>query len=301
MALTLFFNLMLALIFSSVALGSEVTTSGKPDVTSLYEMSAGGNCEEPAVGEIEQAQALFTRLVMGETGSDLASAWSALGFNLVHAQHDGSSFIVLMEDAKRKRGRGFYAFREVTDKKRYLVMPHRFSDQGTGNIGLNFYLEGTFYAAAWNTARRHPKGEPSNVTCDLARLPRTYLTALTRAMAVAFPEAYQIQIHGFEGSKRRTQAGESADIIISAGDDKPRQEILDLGKRLSESHVGVVRIYPLDIKELGATSNICGQLLRNMGRRTFVHIELSYEIRQKLKTAQDLRKAFIKSTEETLL
>lgn len=272
----------------------------KADITSFFEMSIGGNYEAPGGGEIELAEALFKRIVNGETGSEIVLAWSSLGFNLIQAQHNDSHFIVLMEDANQKRGRGFYILRQVAEKKRYVVIPHRYTDEETGDIGLQFFLEGTFSLAAWNTARRYPKGEPANETCDLARLPRTYLTALTRAMAEIFPEAYQIQIHGFERAKRKSQAGKSADIIISAADDNPRQEILNLGRRLSDGHFGSVRTYPLNIHELGGTVNICGQLLRSMGRNTFVHIELSHEIRQQLKTDPSLRKTFVQRLEETL-
>lgn len=285
---------------NSIAEGSEIIMPYKPDITSFFEMSIGGNYEAPRGGEIDLAEALFTRMAKGDAGNELASAWSSLGLNLVQAQHNGSHFIVLMEDANQKRGRGLYIFRPIADQKRYLVIPHRYTDEDTGDIGLQFFLEGTFSLAAWNTARRYPKGEPSNETCDLARLPRTYLTALTRAMAQIFPEAYQIQIHGFERAKRKSQAGKSADIIISAADNNPRQEILDLGRRLSDGHFGSVRIYPLNINELGGTVNICGQLLRTMGRKTFVHIELSHEIRQQLKTDQNLRKTFVRRLEETL-
>lgn len=272
----------------------------KADVISLFEISTGGNYEAPRAGEIELAESLFIRMVKGEAGNELALSWSTIGFNLIQAQHAGSSFLVLMEAANQKSGRGFYVFRPTADKKIYLVIPHRYTDEDTGAIGLQFFLEGAFSLAAWNTARRYPKGEPSNDTCDLARQPRTYLTALTRAMATIFPEAYQIQIHGFERAKRKSQAGKSADIIISAADDNPRQEIVNLGRRLSDGHFGSVRTYPLNIHELGGTVNICGQLLRTMVRNTFVHIELSHEIRQQLKTDPSLRRSFVRRLEETL-
>ena len=300
MTLTLFFSLVAALFLNTIALGSDMKIPERPEVESLYNMSAGGDCAELKEGEFEKAQELFARTLRGETGTEIVSAWSALGFNLIHAHSDDSNFLVLMEKKKEKRGRGFYLFRDITEKNRCLIMPHRFTDEATGKIGLNMFLEDKFPAAAWNTARRYPKGEPTNMTCDLARLPRTYLTAFTKALAETLPDAYQIQIHGFQTGKRRSQAGESADIIISAGDDKPRSELLELRKCLTDGHFGKVRVYPVDINELGATENISGQLLRNMGRKTFVHIEISHELRQQFKVNQNLRKIFMKCLDGTL-
>lgn len=297
---SLFFSLIGALVLNSIALGSEMIVHEMPDVTSLYQKSGGGDCSEPKDGELVKAQELFARTLSGEKGNDIVSAWSSLGFNLIHARHDDSNILVLMEKKNEKRGRGFYLFRDIPEKKRYLIIPHRFTDEGTGKIGLTMFLEGKIPAAAWNTARRHPKGEPSNMTCDMARLPKSYFTAFTMALSKTFPEAFQIQIHGFQSANRRSQAGESADIIISAGDEKPRKELLELRKCLTDGHFGTVRVYPLDIHELGATGNISGQLLRNMGRTTFVHIEISHGLRQQFKVNQNLCKIFMKCLDGTL-
>ncbi|MCX5861933.1 MAG: hypothetical protein NTW27_07410 [Deltaproteobacteria bacterium] len=300
MTLTVICSLMGALLLNSIALGSEIGEAERPEVTSLYHKSAGGDCAEPKDGELEKAQELFAQTLRGETGSGLASAWASLGFNLVRARHEDSTFLVLMEKKNEKRGRGFYLFRDIPERKRYLIIPHRFTDEGTGKIGLSMFLEGKFPAAAWNTARRYPKGDPTNMTCDMARLPRTYFTAFTQALAETFPDAFQIQIHGFLASKRRTQAGESADMVISGGDDKPGQELLELRKCLESSHLGTVRVYPVDIQELGATGNISGQLLRNLGRKTFIHFEISHELREKLKANRNMRTIFMKCLDGTL-
>lgn len=43
-----------------------------------------------------------------------------------------------------------------------------------------------------------------------------------------------------------------------------------------------VLVYPDDTRELGGTTNTVGKHLRTLGRDNFVHIELSYETRQRL-------------------
>ena len=61
-----------------------------------------------------------------------------------------------------------------------------------------------------------------------------------------------------------------------------------LQRRLQEP----VRLYPRDVRELGATRNVQGRLLRERGHDGFVHVELAQPLRERLRNEQELRSGF---------
>jgi hypothetical protein len=264
-----------------------------PTVKELFSVSKGGHFKEPAPAETDRAEELFLRALRGDRSPGLAEAWKRLGFRMMNATQDGKNYLVLVEQEDLKIGRGFFVFSQAPGPSIGLFMPHRFSDEHTGPIGLSLTLEGSFPVSAWNTLPRRSKGLEKNLVWDLAKLQPTYFSALTKAFARAFPEGFHIQIHGFETTKRRTESGENSDGIISGGDSNPRREIFGLRECIEEKGLGRFRVYPSETRELGATKNVSGKILREMNNRGFVHIEMNLDLRERLKNDKDLRRSLL--------
>ena len=257
----------------------------------LYFQSTGGTFREPSSQELAVVETLFLQMLAGDRSGDLADRWAQLGMRMVRAVEHERHFTVVMEDESRKYGRGFFLFADKPDNSIGLFAPHRFTDELTGKIGLELALENAFPCVAWNTVKRRGGGKPPDYW-DFGKLRNTYLVALTKAFARAFPNGYHVQLHGYETRKRRTAAGDNSDVILSTGSDHPRTEIFRLRDCLRQNGFGRVLAYPVDVHELGATKNVSGIILREMRNRGFVHIEMNVELRERLKDQSDLRRAF---------
>ncbi|MBM3302255.1 MAG: hypothetical protein FJY85_20170 [Deltaproteobacteria bacterium] len=234
---------------------------------------------------------LFIQVLKGDRSAPVAADWTKLGVRMIRSTHNGRDFTVLIEDETHKYGRGFFVFPQKPQQTIGLFAPHRFTDEMTGTIALSMALENSFTVIAWNTVKRSGGGEPPDYW-DLGKLRHTYFVALTRAFARAFPNGYHVQIHGYETEKRRTAAGDQSDAIVSSGANHPRGEILLLRDCLQGKGFGRILVYPTDVKELGATKNISGIVLREMGYRGFVHIEMNVELRKRLKDEGEARRIF---------
>jgi len=263
----------------------------KPSVKNLYFQSKGGTWREPSSQELAKVEALFRQVLAGDRDVETAHKWAQLGMRMVRTNDHGRGFTVVMEDEARKQGRGFFVFPDRPEIPIGLFAPHRFTDEMTGILGLRMALENPFQVAAWNTVKRRAGGLPPDYW-DMGKLRHTYITALTEAFAHAFPNGYHVQIHGFETSKRRTVAGDQSDVILSGGADRPRTEIFRLRDCLKERGFGRVLVFPTAVHELGATKNVSGIILRRMGNRGFVHIEMNVDLRKRLKDESGLRRAF---------
>ena len=196
----------------------------------------------------------------------------------------GEGMRTLHEAAGDCRGRGTYLLRSEPAAPLALVAPHRGSDRWTGTLTAALFDEGIGGAAAWNSAPRRGKGGcPGG---DPTRQDTHYLTAFSLAFADVHPSGRIVQLHGFDGDKRRSRAAQLADIIVSEGTQAPGDGLYDLADCLSrELHPWRVRVYPGDVSELGALDNRQGQALRAAGFEGFAHIEMSRTVRRAL--AQD--------------
>jgi hypothetical protein len=210
-----------------------------------------------------------------------SSNWQALAMQQVNHEH----FITLQELPTAKQGRGFFAINPAVKNTWLLQAPHADSDLYTGKIVSRLILSGEFKAAQWNTVKR-------NIS-DMAHTPDTYWQAFTQAFAGLYPEGKIIQLHGYEQDLRKTQAGETSDMILSAGHDKPPEWVQQTAACLKKALSWRVSLYPVDISELGGTTNVQGQLLRRLGHNGFLHIEMSKALRQALLDNAELRNTFI--------
>ena len=196
--------------------------------------------------------------------------WQKLNFQAI----THPDFISLQELPNAQQGRGFFAVKPKASKNWLLQAPHADSDLYTGKIASRLFLEGEFKAAQWNTVKRD--------IGDMAHIADTYWQAFTLVFAEQYPDGKIIQIHGYDKDMRKTDAGESSDMILSAGHETPPLWVQQTATCLKKAFPKRVSLYPFDVKELGGTTNVQGQLLRSLKHDGFLHIEMSKAQRQEL-------------------
>jgi hypothetical protein len=69
---------------------------------------------------------------------------------------------------------------------------------------------------------------------------------------------------------------------------------------LVKKGMGNLRVYPKEIRELGATTNVSAILLREMNNKGFVHIEMNENLRTVLKEDINSRRAFLECVGKAL-
>lgn len=258
----------------------------------------------PAAREVAQAEALFLRCLQQSAGekaqcgdATAQQGWRQLGFEAVEARHGGRSLWVIREAGKGRQGRGFFAFFPDSVSTTALQAPHSFKDENTREILLHLLAEGDFRAAAWNTVPRAYERDGVKVDADMAHLQDTYFMAFSRAYARRYGTGRLVQLHGFAQEKRRSESGASAEMVVSAGSRTPTPAVLETGRCLKRAGLGEARIYPDEIRELGATTNRIGSALRALGHQGFIHIELSAPSRQRLLNEQAARGSLLRCLE----
>ncbi len=271
------------------------TSAGQSrELKTLWKAARDGQYRTPGSIELQQATALFKRELAADPSPQLQQAWQTLGWQRTSIQLGNNGCQVLYEVAERREGRGFYLFCLQTGSRTALQVPHAFKDLHTGYIALAMANAARFRVVAWNTVPRYSDDEQGRHNADLAHLPESYFTALTRALATDDSIERVIQIHGFSRQKRKGN-GKDAHIIVSNGTRQPDQTVLNQAARLRDALDVDTRVFPYDIHELGATTNRQGQLLREAGNVGFIHIELSTEIRKQLRNDAETCRAFADS------
>lgn len=257
-------------------------------VKDMYKRSAGGTYIAPSKKDVEKAKLLFSKVLRGDEDKNLAAEWHRLGFELSRIRERDETFIVVREHSKK--GGGFYLFRNGEGKSVAIQAPHRFYDERTGVIVRKLMLEGQFRAAAWNTVGRYEDKEHKTKRADMSHQERSFFQAFTLAFSEVFPEGNIVQFHGFSQSKRSSHAGRTSDIIISSGSRSSSQAAMDIWERLKAQEIGVVRLFPHEVSELGATQNSNARALRQKGFHGFIHVEMSKHLRVRLSREKALRR-----------
>ena len=263
------------------------------ELGALWKAARDGHYRTPGSIELQQATELFRQeLAVTAPSPRLQQAWQALGWQRTTLQLGGNSCQVLHEAAGRREGRGFYLFCPQAGSRAALQAPHAFKDLHTGRIALA--MAARFRVVAWNTVPRYHDDENGRHSADLSHLEESYFTALTRALTTDSTLEHVIQLHGFSRRKRKGD-GKQAFIILSNGTRHPDRTVLDLAARLRDALAVDTRVFPYDIRELGALTNRQGQLLRESGNNGFLHIELSTELRKQLRNDGSTCRAFADS------
>lgn len=202
-----------------------------------------------------------------------------------------------------EQGQGIFWFRaEVLKQKSsqalataqipiLLQAPHRYHDRYTGSLVAKLtqvmpYVQ----VSSWNSLPRYLNKNSKTSFQDLARQQDTLFNLLALEFAREYPDSRIIQFHGYNHKKRRTPEGEDSRIILSNGTRQPDSSLVNLQQCLGQNF-DKVRLYGLDINELGASVNITGKKLRKMDYAGFVHVELSLPVRKLLLSSEKHRQA----------
>ncbi len=283
----------LRLLSMVLPLCTPVLTQAATDLAStlsqMLDEATQGHYVEPTPAALSTAESLFAAELEALDPQWLDAQWDALGFERMALRHpECADCVVIQEQPWRREGRGWFLLRPRSSSRIALQLPHSRKDLDTGAIGVRLAAEHAFLAAAWNTVRRDQPTGVDGRSADLAHLPHSYFNALTRALAASGRMDHLVQIHGFAQSKRRTQAGRRSEVIVSAGARPASIPARSLSACLRERLSPQTRLYPDEVLELGARTNVQGAIVRSTGR-SFLHVELNRDLRRRLRHELHLR------------
>ncbi len=195
--------------------------------------------------------------------------------------------VVALVEAGRQRGGGAYLVRVGSTSTLLVQTPHTFFDEGTFPLGCDFFERSTARAWFLNTMHRYkgaPKDARGDHPSDVAHAPATLFQAATEGAVNVLKTPTVIQLHGFANREVTSKA------VVSSGERKGGSAMTaKIAKALGGAVGGDVQRYPEDTKELGATTNVQGALVRSRGG-VFVHVEMSGDLRRDLQRDDALRK-----------
>lgn len=243
--------------------------------------------------QLQRAEAAFEDLLdnPGALSGDAAEVWTQLGFIETPVAVGDVTWIVLHEAPGQCRGQGLYLIRRGAAAGLLLQIPHGYFDQYTDDIAAGL-LQAPIRALAFNTVPRHYKRHGMQIDADFAHRADNLFAPLAQAFVRVYPAGRLVQLHGFDPEKRNTTAGKSAAVIVSSGTTWPTPASTAVANCLQSLLADPVRLYPRDVRELGATTNLQGRLLRERGHNGFVHVELSRALRERLRNENSLRSGF---------
>ncbi len=226
-----------------------------------------------------------------------------IGMQLVRIPGSGNrEFLVLMEPDGIRAGKGFYVLTQRMTSARPVIIqtPHARSDMFTGKIGLKLFTTGSAAAFFSSTLRRNARSVftgPEQVKkfhiADPAHNPNCFFHAATKAATRFQPDTLTIQLHGFESGAPGT--GRHYTMILSSGIDSDIRDDcfaeLDntIRKCLPEVRIGK---YGVETGELGARANVQGRFINRFTPGCFLHVEMSYDYRNRLMQSKDVFTAF---------
>lgn len=233
--------------------------------------------------ELNAVTVLFTETLSRDSGFEaLRNAWKKWKMELLVFTFQNQELWLLSESPDARRGRGVYIFRQSQSLPVMLQAPHSGFDQYTDEIVARLFAENSIPCAAWNSVGREQ--------IDFAHSDANYFQSLTRAVGESFPKMLVVQIHGFDERKRETGTGRDAWLIASNGSAAPPGWFLPAALvfegRFPDQNVAV---FPFEITELGATTNLQARLLRSLSNYAFLHLECNRSCRQTLLSEVEAR------------
>jgi hypothetical protein len=192
---------------------------------------------------------------------------------------------VVREPDDRRRGAGVYLIRAEPPPDGPVILlqaPHADFDVNSGAIASRLFFTGDarVHGLFGSSLHRYQHGEKQDDNpADVAHRDEHAFQAATRAALSG--DVTIIQLHGF--------ALEDAahPVIVSAGQrDGSTPLSTAIAAAIAEALAVPVARYPEETKELGATHNVQGRLAREVGAG-FVHIEMSPELRTRLRSDPD--------------
>ena len=227
----------------------------------------------------------------GPTRRAEAGTLAALaGFEIIDVVEIPSA-VLLCEEESRRRGGGAYLFRPGTTSRLLVQAPHTHFDEGTLPLACDLFQRMGAAALFIDTAHRYWAAQAnadSKHPADVAHAQGSLFQAATEgALHASDKPATVVQLHGFR--PRAT----GATVVVSSGERKPGDALVrgvQAGLRAVVGG-GVLR-FPEETTELGATTNVQGQLARRSGCR-FLHVEIESQLRHDLLADADLRARFL--------
>lgn len=262
-------------------------TGAVPDIDSLRRETRQRDAFAlPDPQALVAARTVFAALVAGESPSSDALQEAGLVLRV------GADYAAVVDRPEVPEGRGLYVVRE-TGLPLMFSAPHQFKDLRTGRIAALMTEEQGARAVAFNTAPRDLPVGGRGLVSDLGKLEGTHFNAFHLAFHAAHPKARIVQLHGFAREKRETAAGRAASVIVSNATRRPDRgaaAVVDCLKRGGFA----ARLYPDEVRELGGTTNVTFAALLDAGAPlgTFLHVEVSKEVRDSLSDNQDVRWVF---------
>lgn len=277
-----------------------VVTLAAAKAPSLNELLALARTEayvQPEAGELVQVEERFREWFSASDRLETvrkpgSSDFTDLALDLAALSEPG--LVALSEAAVRRHGRGLFAARISGGTPLLIQAPHQYHDLRTGVIARQLFLEGSAMAASWNTVHRYQSDHS-----DLVHIADSYLHASSRAFADLYPRGRIVQLHGFSAAKRTSAAGRTAQAILSDGSRSPPDSLLRLADCMTH-RLGIrARVYPHEVRELGATTNTLAADLRGRGFEGFVHLELDADLRKRLAGNRDARQRLLSCLTDT--
>ncbi len=273
-----YYSLLPLLLFATAS-------NGAGTLYQQWQQSRHSNFSLPLSSDYRQAIELFDALLQGEEPSTAQrEGWSKMGMSL----YAWGDYWVLVDDPERPSGSGFYVICKQCNSTLVLQAPHGDSDLNTAKITLTLLALGGVAAVAINSAPRTL--DNGKVTSDLTKLNGTLFNAFSAAVARQKQLTRVVQLHGFNQQRRRSPAAARADIILSNGTRLSSPSLRALQGCLAD-HLGVVLAYPQQVNELGGRRNQQGILLRSAGFKGFIHLEMAYPLRQRLRLPGEAQRA----------
>ncbi|MBI4866887.1 MAG: hypothetical protein HY816_08035 [Candidatus Wallbacteria bacterium] len=279
----------MALAIAAAAIAEE--RAGTADLRELYREARQGGADRlygvPAQQELARfEQAMESWLTAGTrpTLEDAGFGWFAA------RSRRGEVQAILEIGAARSGGGVFFVAWPPAREPAALVLeaPHSFFDLKTGELALALFDSGLGSALAVNTVHRKraaTDGTPGGEVADVAHNDRNYFHAFTEAAARAFPACLVVQLHGFDGQKRKP--GVWADFVLSDGSGQfsPGSLLERAGVAFAAEFGGDrVQLSGRDTLELTAARNAQGAMLRKLGSDRFLHVEMTARERDRLAT-----------------
>lgn len=198
---------------------------------------------------------------------------------------------VILAASKAELGWGAVGYRHSHSDAVFLQTPHRYFDLHTAAIAEAGWKADLAQVYMSNSIhRRAGQEQKPKVNSDISNARRSALLAASEAWVAENPDGVIVQLHGYAKDKRSTEAGRSADIILSHGTNEQflRETRLHSIQACLTSLLGVnVLRYPDEVGELGGTQNNVAQALAEWGKsEQFVHVEMSREVRDLLVSDQ---------------
>jgi hypothetical protein len=260
--------------------------------------------QAPSLAELEKmhaaARALLRELTAGRF-QDSGVLFKGAGFDLVQTVLGGAPALAVQESAAHRRGGGVYIFRRgAVPRERIVQIPHSFFDLGTLELGVELADMAQARALFVNTVHRYQGGPPpsrdhdeaESSPADLAHQELSIFQGLTHAALEALPRVQLIQLHGF--ADRSVADCANAEVVVSpgtaaAGAAEAVEVAARLGELLGADHV---LLHPRDTQRLGGRTNVQGRAVATTGEATFLHLELSRTLRNRLLRDPGLRRSF---------